>query len=407
MPELPHSFSEVLHFFTDGSCINQHDHDCRFAAWSVVLAPAHALEATECSIVDVGCLPGMVQSAYRAEIFAVLRALQCCQSRSCPIGIWTDCEAVVKRLHRILQGRVPKPNSPHSDLWIEIFHLLSQYSIGTVGVFKVAAHRSEMHVGTSVEEWCCRNNALADRAAVRANFARPPAFWTLLQSHVNALNHMRDISRQIQKVQLAVSQAQVRYCDNMQDVVVEPVQLPIPAWVPLPKLTVLPAAAARWYGCDIVRMLVSWFWQGVDPSASAMVWVSHYQLYVDFMLATGEPGPVRFKTWTNGSNYPLLGLRDVPFKKRVRWFIRVMKEILKHMHVSLHTEFCRPHSEAIAMHTGVWGLPWPMWRLQIVDQWFCERLPSAATRGGRALDSLPFASKHPHFDDLWLTSACF
>ena len=43
----------VVNLFTDGSCLFQHDSDCRFAAWSVVYAPADALTTESCRI--VGC----------------------------------------------------------------------------------------------------------------------------------------------------------------------------------------------------------------------------------------------------------------------------------------------------------------------------------------------------------------
>eukprot|EP00435_Cladocopium_sp_Y103_P063425 s39_g25.t1 len=169
-------------------------------------------------------------------------------------------------------------------------------------------------------------------------------------------------------------------------------------WLVLPPLDALPAAAVRWYGVELVQQLVSWFWQGLDPTAPVR-WISHFQLYLDFQLSTGERGPVHFSRWENGSRIPLLGLRDVPFKKRTRWFTKVMKEILRHMHVPLETSFGRPFSEAVAMHTGVWAVSWPQHRLTLVDHWMISRLPSAVTRGGQALDSLPLAQRDGRFDE--------
>ena len=275
-----------------------------------------------------------------------------------------------------------------------------------IGIFKVAAHCPEAHASTCVEEWCCRNNDLADRAAVRANYSRPAVFWELLTQHIAALNIIRDISRHVQHVQLAISRAQVRHAADV--IVAEEMPRPVtvPPWTPLPQFEVLPAAAARWYGQDIVRLLVSWYWQGVDPCA-AVVWISHAQLYIDFMQSTGEPGPIHFDKWVNGKDFPLLGLREIPFKTRVRWFARVMKEILRHMRVPLETGFGRPKSESIAMHTGVWAVPWPTWRIALADQWLCERLPMVATRGGRNLDSLPLADRNVRYPDVVLTTARF
>jgi ribonuclease HI len=395
----------VVNLFTDGSCLFQHDSDCRFAAWSVVYAPADALTTESCRIVDVGPLPGLLQSAYRAEVFAILRALECCHAGVTKVCLWTDCAAVVKRLRKCIAGYVPKPNCPHADLWISIFHLINQFPFGNVGVFKVAAHRCEQTATTAVEEWCFRNNNLADRAAVRANFSRPFSFWQLLHEHLKALQFSRDVSRHVQHVQLAISRAQVRYCDEVAQPTVLVQPDPVPAWTAVVQFETLPAAAVRWYGTTLVRLLLSWFLQGIDPGVSDVRWVAHSQLYVDFMLASGEAGPVHFTKWENGASLPLLGLRDVPFKTRTRWFTKVMREILRHMKIPVAMQYGRPHSETLALHTGVWALPWPVWRLELVDLWFSERLPTAATRGGKILDSLPLAQRDERFPPVVLTSA--
>ena len=91
-----------VHVFTDGSCLNQGFPSCRLAAWAVVLADARGV--TPGQVLDAAPLPGMMQSSYRAEIFAVLRALNCMRLQSARVAIWTDCNAVVKRFGRLLLG---------------------------------------------------------------------------------------------------------------------------------------------------------------------------------------------------------------------------------------------------------------------------------------------------------------
>eukprot|EP00435_Cladocopium_sp_Y103_P055048 s1564_g18.t1 len=399
--------SEVLHFFTDGSCINQHDHECRFASWAVVRADPAARSIADCAVHDAGPLPGLLQSAYRAEVYGVLRVLQSCQNLPCKVCLWVDCAAVVKRMKKILLGRCPKPNSPHADLWIEIFHLVMAYPVGCIGIFKVAAHRNESEARDAMEAWCFRNNSLADRAAVRANFARSHEFWSFYTLHVDACNHIRAISRSVQQVQLAVSRAHVRASEDLTPAPVEPYSFPDPRpWKSLPPLQTLPAAAARWYGEHMVRLMVSWFWQGVDDSAP-ICWVSHFQLYVDFQLSSGSVGPIHRKKWFDGSDLPLVGLMDISFKKRTRWFTKVLKETLRHMGIFLETGFGRPASEAIAMHTGLCAVPWPSFRLGLVDQWISSRLNAAVTRGGRSLECLPLAKRDCQFEQVFLTSASF
>ena len=60
----------------------------------------------------------------------VLRFLQCGVLLSQPgkIFLWTDCNAVVLRLKRLLKGQEPKVNGAHFDLWIRIFWNLGWFS---------------------------------------------------------------------------------------------------------------------------------------------------------------------------------------------------------------------------------------------------------------------------------------
>lgn len=266
------------------------------------------------------------------------------------------------------------------------------------------AHRKEQDANDCVEEWCRRNNNLADRTAVRANFSRPAQFWTVLHRHLEALQFARHVSRNVQHVQLAISRAQVRYAEEITPLprVVEPE--PVPPWNVDIHFSRLPAAAVRWYGDLLVRTLLSWFLQCLDPRGSEMRWVAHYQLYIDFQLASGEAGPIHQKRWINGASLPLLGLMDISFKTRARWFTKVLRECLRHLGFRVTSMYGRPHSEALALHTGIWALPWPCWRLARVDQWFAERLPSAATRGGKCLDSLPIAERDEAFPPVVITS---
>ena len=64
----------IVNLFTDGSCHNQHLPGQRFAAWSVVVA-GDDVDGMSSSVLDCGPLPGLLQSAYRAEIFAILRSI--------------------------------------------------------------------------------------------------------------------------------------------------------------------------------------------------------------------------------------------------------------------------------------------------------------------------------------------
>ena len=121
-----------------------------------------------------------------------------------------------------------------------------------------------------------------------------------------------------------------------------------------------------------------------------MVWLSHQQLYLYFQFAAGHPGPVHLKKWTDGSTLPVLSLINHPFRLRVRWFVKILKECLRHAgqaFVTLwHPAFtCHPisywhdrcplarmngsltlilgFSNVCPMVCGVRGLVWTLFRL--------------------------------------------
>ena len=198
-------FSGDVFLFTDGSCHAQHDIKRRFAARSVVQATCDcAHDLTGSQVLDAGPLPGLLKSAARAEVFAILRALQCAQTHVGRLFLWTDCSSVVRRLNRILAGHDVRPNSSHADLWLEI-QIAVQNPKGPTFVAYVAAHQQLEDVHDFFTEWCFRHNSVADRQAVRANFTRDVQFWQLYYRHHSAVEVIYELNRTVQQVQLAIS----------------------------------------------------------------------------------------------------------------------------------------------------------------------------------------------------------
>ena len=244
--------------------------------------------------------------------------------------------------------------------------------------------------------------------AVKANYTRDSTFWQMQARHSKAIRFTSHYSRLTQDVQLAISQAVVRG--------EKPVQLeldsdadevkPCQPWVPLPDLQI-PFAAVRWYGDALVRSIVSWFWQGIDEGGD-LAWISHFQLYADYMLATGQPGPVHVlpgPQWRNGCDVPNLPLRGFGFKQRTRWFTKVWKEILRHQGIELSFCYRRPRSQMVLMFTGVAAIPWPQYRIQAVDKWMLGIAGVTFRRQSKLLDALPFGVRNPVFPLPVLTSS--
>ena len=398
--------SGALHIFTDGSCHNQQNQLLRFASWAVILASPDSLHDYHGSeVLARGPLPGLLQSAVRAEIYAVLCALQMVAEHKGAVTLWTDCDAVVKKFRRLLAGHEVSPNSAHGDLWQAISACLAVRTY-SIEITKVAAHQDVTHAATALEEWCFRYNHLADKHAVQANYDRPPEFWELFERHRDAVAFTAHFNQLIWNVVLAVSQAVVREEQPLQ-VLVEPQEsaLPLPAtnWRGLPPLSI-PSKAVRWYGDRMVRLLLSWFWQSLDSSTHRVCWVSHFQLYVDYMCSTGHPGPVHVSQWRDGEEVTHLSLMGYSFRQRARWFTKMLKESLKHLGVSLHMGYGRPSSQAVQMHTGVLALPWDPLRLRLADKWMMTCSNQTFKRQTRAIDSLPIAGRRTDFPEVYVSS---
>ncbi|CAL1170545.1 unnamed protein product [Cladocopium goreaui] len=106
-------------------------------------------------ILAAGALPGLLQSAVRAEIYAVLKALQLAVTHEGPVMLWSDCDAVVRRVRKLLAGHAVKPNASHSDLWYEVQQCLSA-RVGITQITRVAAHQTDEGQGSVFAEWCFR-----------------------------------------------------------------------------------------------------------------------------------------------------------------------------------------------------------------------------------------------------------
>ena len=403
---LPSLDQPWVHIFTDGSCVRQHCSIQRYAAWSCLIAgddPHCCAPLWE----RAGPLPGLVQSAYRAEVFAVIQALEVGQVLGRPIHVWSDCQAVVVQTRAIVQGRRVSPNHAHADLWAQVQQLVTNGRIPALRITKVSSHEDTHTAPDALHVWCYLNNARADAIAVQANLERGEAWAKLLSLHQAAVCTSHEVSRAVQHLQLQISLEVLKEQDVQKAEAAQGGEIPdpeivapaLPTWTGLPALDWVPAAAIRWYGETQVRRIQSWFWAALAPQHQGPTrWVSHFQLYVDFQKATGTYGPVHLAGWVDSADHPEVLLTERPFKLRCRWFTKVWKEIMRHRGVELCYNFTRPASHYLNLHCGCVALPWPSNRLQYVDESFQRFLVTSATRDGSSLQSLPLALRDDRFE---------
>jgi len=373
VPLCPGAWNDV---FTDGSCLHQACPLYRCAAWSAVLAsPFHAdWTPGHAAVVGAACLPGVCQTAYRAELYAVAYVLHWAATQQAPVRIWTDCLGVLNKFQLLVWGyKRLNVNRSNADLWAWVLQSVERLGRHRILIKKAPAHRTLQSARTRHEVWMIANNALADRAARLANQARPVAFWEFwerqVQSSVSFTGEPAD--------------APVRQTREFQ------VQFVLGPGIgqPLPVTT-------RLYGPELTQKLEQWFFARLAEDHQNAVWVSITQLYLDFQLTWGHPGPLRVNNqWVNTDHRPYLAAENFSFRLRVRWFRQFLKQYWKESRVTLALEQCRPCSELLQAYLPAASVPWDSRALQEVERWLGSHLTSPCVRNAVVLRKLPVATK--------------
>ena len=393
--------------FTDGSCFHPTRECIRFASWSVCRA-GPSLDMVESAVIATGALPGVLQSAFRAELYAVHQAISWAVRQKCKLRLWTDCQGVVNKLQKMLDGRWKPPvNARHADLWEQIQDMLVSLGPKSCVITKVAAHQAVQEAQTLLEYWAYLHNSLADRAASLSNVCRPEAFWKLHNEHMQAVEATQFLNDSVQKHLLAVSKRavvrdQVDEADG--SLVREAAERPfkqaqspsIEPWVsPILKCQV-PLSVSAKFGHRLTALAAAWWQEGIGQAEKGNekpCWVSWYQLFVDYQLRTGDHGPYYDGGWQDPAKRLMLKARPFRFRKRCAWFVQLVKQLHKYNALKLHQKVTRPESVVFALHASAIWCVWPMSRLQDVERWVTARLPRAATREGKILDRLPVAKQ--------------
>lgn len=277
--------------FTDGSCLQQSECDLRMAGWSIIQA-APSGDVKDATVIGCGPLPGLLQSSFRAELHAVMLSIEAAVVIRCGVRIWTDSEAVLKGVKRMCQrGRCCRPNHPHYDLWKRIYVAVQVLGWDRVIITHVDAHTDGSDDAFSM--WAAAHNSLADRQAVLVNRMRPSWVMQLWNDHLQQTNLTRRINREVQRAQLQVSVASFR---------AEKPQLPPAAVVLAPVVGrsfslvlthELPHKLVQKFSMPYLEVLHGWLssvLQHPSYDATKPVWMSSYQLFVDWNIHTGHPG---------------------------------------------------------------------------------------------------------------------
>ena len=389
------------HVFTDGSCLWQSLPEVRVAAWSAVLAPQLSGHWTFAghSVLCSGVLPGLCQTAFRAELYALCVVLHHAAVGGFRVKVFSDCLGVVNRFNLLTRGQVKlKLNTPNGDLWRWALDSLDMLGLSNVQVIKVPAHRMVASATNRTEAWQFWHNNAADWAAKVANLDRGDAFWTTWQAHVTEVFAAKELHRQAWQLQLQVALLSVK---QDQTTTLDEVEVTAPrqtrSFTKVFEITAwqgnLPLDFATEYGAGMASRVATWWKARTGAGGTTVKWISFIHLHLDYQLTWGCPGPLQSgKRWLDCKVRPYLDAQSYPFLKRLKWFRRCMKQFWSQSHQKVGLETCRCESEVLQSHVAAASICWDAATLQIVEHWLTEHCRGPVARGTRQVQTLPIAN---------------
>ena len=179
---------DVEHLFTDGSCVGA-DSPVPYASWAVV-------SATQARPLSMGHLPGLMQSAARAEIYAILAAVEWAALHGASIHLWVDSKFVVDSLNYILRvGRIGH-HWNHFDLWQRIAEVIECLHVPPQCTW-VPSHWDGADSLDAFEDWLHHWNNQADYWAGNFNSQRSESFWHHREKAVGYYEHTKNLLRKL------------------------------------------------------------------------------------------------------------------------------------------------------------------------------------------------------------------
>ena len=402
-PDVSLSFLENLatwDIFTDGSCLWQDQPQYRLASWAVCVACPHRDDAsvhmTDHVVASAGPLPGLVQTSFRAEVYAILKALRLVRHHRVSARIWCDCQGVVDKFNVLTVGRLRlKHNSPNADLWKDIAEIVLQLQGVQVQVTKVDAHVDPSECLTEVDSWLAHHNNGADFAAKQANFNRPTKAWDLWEAHSGEVTRQRSLASSIRDFQIAVGK---RVTEASRADLVDHSLRSLPTrqgrtfvmkWECGP-LDLEPDHCTKvTLGENFSVQLQQWWSDLNDPESCEVVWLSFVQMYILFQLECRHAGLMRVgRSWKDPSLDHNLLPENVAFRVRARWFRMGLQQHLKDRGDCVGRAMTRPASSKLVCHIGCPSCPAKPAKILRVEQWLCEQLQGRCVGQCHALDGL-------------------
>ena len=394
VPQLPPP-ENILDLFTDGSCLFPRDPWCRVAAFSVVHASRFCLDFSPNGFRPLIAQPlaGVLQSAYRAELQAIVAALTIVAKFGVWVRIWSDSASAISAFHRHVSDGVPvNLNSKHSDLLREMQRLALEIGSEKIAILKVPAHQKKSDYTSELDHWLLAGNAAADAAAGAANQARGPAFWNLWEAHSRQVTDNQWIAKLVRRHIVAVSRLWSTSSSGRSTV---PAAHPSPKpacnvpkleWEASDDLALQGATFCRYFGSELAEAVRQWFFSIPCPD-SPLRWISFLHLFITFQWLVGPISVAkRNGTWEVAKGEAARLLNHVKLSVRTKWFRLMIQQFLRDARVCFVTCTTRPFSQWVCCHRGALGFQIRDDIFQRVESFLQQQLGSPATGSGKLLE---------------------
>lgn len=388
----------ILDLFTDGSCLWPSEPAFRLASWAVVQAPPFDMSDQRASFMPIAAQPlsGLIQTAYRAELTAVIAAIQFAMESRSYVRVWTDCQSVVDAFKAfILDGRAVPPNRKNADLLLKLQDVVAQLGSSKVAVLKVPAHKQRQEFESDLDKWLIDGNNAVDQAALAANRARPCTMWNLWNAYVAQVVQHRNVAGWVHQHMLAVSKLWNQSLSS--DVVVGPKQSrpvrpsrvqPVLQWDDPNSLTLKHPTFGRFFGVELASDVQAWLRSIRDPAQEIRP-ISFLQLYISFQRHQG-PWMIRKiqGSWVAEKGNLALLANHVNLNLRVKFFRLMVQQFLRDAEVRISKCTERPYSQWIACFRGCMGFSLAHAEYEAIERVLANGLSAPATGSGGALSNL-------------------
>ncbi len=341
-----------IHIFSDGSCLESQCPALRLGSWGIVAA---ILANHDFVPIASGLTPGLWQTTLRAEITAVIAAVRFALLQHRPIWIWTDNEFVYNRIQSYLLGALPPFNTDSDhDLWGRLHSLIckaNQWALVERCV-KVRSHQDEAAYPEAVELWAIQGNEFADRVAAEARQALPGelvTLWHQVQDNILYSCNLREVVHgHFLRVAGKAIQHNVRQSDER---ISREAVSPEEDFDPQQASLVLPhdfLVDANFPFAEWDSLVEFWLTDMAVGEDSVWMWVSAYQLFLDFQFTCQHPGFVYLynrKCWIQADEW--LITNDYDILRLSAWFVSFLRFFSQRYGLYCQQQLRRPYGTVI------------------------------------------------------------